>query len=87
MSKLKAVLKKMEEDRPGLDADHYHEQLSTQPEGEWFMPTGDMYALFSHLYEWDLVERRNEPIWVDGNYKGQRIYFRYRNDLKYKSEA
>lgn len=84
---LESQIKKIE--LPGLDADYYYERVSSYPENEWFCPTnGNEHQDFQICYElsaWNLIEKRNEPIWASAGFRGQRIFFRYKKDLKYSS--
>lgn len=80
MSKLKEVMQKYS---PLSD---YYGILTKYPEGEWFDPTNkdsEDYSVCSYLQKWHLIEKRTEPIWSEDSFKGQRIFFRYKNDLKY----
>lgn len=84
MSKLKAQIEKIS--LPGLDVDYYYERLTSYPEGEWFPAKNEGHQDFQicmELNAWNLIEKRNEPIWVSDGFRGQRIFFKYKENLKY----
>jgi len=71
---------------PGLDVDYYYERITSYVESEWFYPENKEHQDFQICHElnaWNLIEKRNEPIWVNGSFRGQRIFFRYKKDLQY----
>jgi hypothetical protein len=81
MSKLKQIMQKYSH------TSDYYETLTKYSEGEWFAPNNkdsNDYSVCSNLHdELHLIEKRTEPIWSEDYFKGQRIFFRYKNDLKY----
>lgn len=55
-------------------------------EGKWITPTNkehDMYTVFDHLANADLVVKKVTPIWYNGSFAGNNVQFLYRKDLKY----
>lgn len=85
-SNLKIQLEKLTDIMPGLDSEYWYERLTTHPEGEWFIPDNKEHQDFQTCFELaahHLIEKRNEPIWFENSFRGQRIYFRYKLNLLY----
>jgi len=89
MTQLEISFNKIE--LPGLDHAYYLERLRLFPENEWFIPanTGEAndFQICYELCQWNLIQKKNEPVWVNGSFRGQRILFRYSNDLKYGKKS
>lgn len=78
--------KKLEE--TDTDIDYYLETIRKYPEGEWLFPTSadgaNDFRIFFELYtEQHMVGIKIMPVWVNGSYRGQKLYFMYKEDLKY----
>lgn len=85
MKPLKISLHKI--DLPGLDHSYYFERLVSFPENEWFIPTNNSehqdFQICYELCAWNLIQKKNQPVWVNGSFRGQRIFFRYNTNLRY----
>lgn len=71
---------------PGLDIEYWYDRLTTYPENEWFQPNNTEHQDFQMCFEMHLqhlLEKRNEPIWINNSFRGQRIFFRYNTNLDY----
>jgi len=55
------------------------ELLKAFTPGQWFIPTNagpNHYLMCDELYQAGEIERRVEPIIIDGRAKGNRVYFK-----------
>lgn len=71
---------------PGLDVEYWYSRITSYPENEWFQPNNIEHQDFQICFELqlqNLIEKRNEPIWIDNSFRGQRIFFRYNTGLIY----
>lgn len=86
MNSLYTALTKIE--LPGLDHEYYYQRLTMFRENEWFIPTNSIdasdFQICFELCQWNLIQKKNEPVWVSGCFRGQRVYFRYNTELYYK---
>lgn len=65
---------------PDLDIDYYMEEISKMPDNEWFLPTNNEsnnYSICAHLYEMNLISRKTIPDWVNGSFRGHKVYFKF----------
>lgn len=47
--------------------------------GEWFSPTNlneNNYLMCNELFESGEIERKIEPIFIEGRFKGNKVYFK-----------
>lgn len=63
------------------------EELFKQPEEKWFYPTNinDLYKICSELHEYNLIAKKVIPTYNNGNFTGNKIYFKYTKSLNFKS--
>lgn len=80
---LRLAIEKLTDRYPGIEAGWYYDRLKLFPEHQWFCPTADDYAICNDLAGWNIIESARQPIWVNNKFKGHRISFRWREDLKY----
>jgi hypothetical protein len=61
--------------------------LFEKPENEWFKADNKMftqtYDTCSELYEMNLICKKVEPIYRNGSFCGNNVYFKYNKQLKY----
>jgi hypothetical protein len=87
MTPFESIIRRKFEDTD-TDIDYYLETIRKFPEGEWVAPSGadgtNGYRIFAELYhEKHLVAVKIKPIWVNGSFRGQRIFYMYKEDMKY----
>lgn len=80
---LRSAIEKLSEIYPGIDSEFYYDKLKLYPENQWFCPRADGYSICNDLAGWNIVESARQPIWINNSFKGYRISFRWREDLKY----
>ena len=61
--------------------------LFEKPENEWFKADNKAftttYDVCNELYEMNLICKKTEPIYRNGSFCGDNVYFKYNKDLKY----
>lgn len=69
------------------DINYYLVRLFDYPENEWFYPYDDElnedYSICLSLFNIDLICKKEVPFYVNGSYKGKKVYFMYNKDLNY----
>jgi len=70
-----------------LDLFHHFEILFSKPENEWFKANNKMfpqtYDVCIKLFEMYLICKKEEPIYRNGSFCGNNVYFKYNKELKY----
>lgn len=70
-----------------IDLKHHFIVLFEKPENEWFKADNKMftqtYDVCIKLFEMNLICKKEEPIYRNGSYCGNNVYFKYNEDLKY----
>lgn len=84
MSLLKSQLIRQKEINPSVDVDHIMKTLESYSSKTWIRVTGDDFAVFQELYEYNLAMKMIIPKWHNGNFTGNEIYFKYSHALDYK---
>ena len=61
--------------------------LFDKPENEWFKADNKMftqtYDVCMELFEMNLICKKEEPIYRNGSFGGNNVYFKYNKELKY----
>jgi len=70
-----------------IDLKWHFTNLFDKPQNEWFKADNkmftDTYDICIKLYEMNLICKKEEPIYKNGSYCGNNVYFKYNKDLKY----
>lgn len=82
-SKLYRALKKTE-----FDPEFTHRVLHMFKENEWFKPHGadsfDPFSVCDNLHHKNLICKKIVPKYIDGQFKGNSVYFLYKENLDYE---
>lgn len=71
-----------------INADFYYDRLIELPENRWVQPTNadeQLYTICQHLFDMQLICKKEIPIWHNGSTKGKRVYFYYNHEMDYKN--
>jgi hypothetical protein len=70
-----------------IDLKWHFINLFDHPENEWFLTDNkaftDNYDICMKLYEMNLIAKKEEPIYRNGSYCGNKVYFKYDKQLKF----
>jgi hypothetical protein len=63
-----------------MNLDYHIEIISQFTKGEWFKPTNfnsNAFFVCADLFEWGLIERKIEDVFIDNRIVGRNFYFKY----------
>jgi hypothetical protein len=70
-----------------IDLDWHFKNLFKHPENEWFLTDNkaftNNYDICIKLYEMNLIAKKEEPIYRNSSYCGNKVYFKYNKELKF----
>ena len=84
---VRGLQRMIENDVYCIDLKWHFTNLFEHPENEWFLTDNkaftDNYDICMKLYEMDLIAKKEEPIYRNGSYCGNKVYFKYNKELKF----
>ncbi len=70
-----------------IDLIFHFTTIFDKPENEWFKADNKMftetYDVCMKLFEMNLICKKEEPIYKNGSFCGNNVYFKYNKQLKY----